>query len=550
MRSLEQALQDHELIVLRVIGEWWELDLTGADKETCVRALIEKLTLLDMDKEVNYLPSEDADALSDLVSEGGRLPVAAFGREHGDVRMMGPGRLEREEPWLDPKSAAEALWYRGFLYRGFDETADGMIEFYYLPQELLARFSRTEDVQRVKETSVSAYEVIPAPGQYEESVTDAVDDLTTILVLAQRGLLAGVALDWSQHMLDPDPDRRSLLTTLARESGMLRETDQMLRVSRNAIAWLKQDRESQLRVLADAWSRSSWNDLCHVPDLACEGEGWQNDPILARTTLLDALPRSVDWFRISDVVHSIKQTDADFQRPDGNYDTWYIRDLTAGEYLTGFDSWELVEGRLIRFLLEGPSYWLGLTETAVEGSDRLYRFTPRTLDWLADKPPAQEKFEVPLIVQADGSILVSRNTGRYERFQAARVSDAEPITPGKPFHYRLTPHSLTHADEQGISSERILQFLEDAGGRPVPASVRRAVTRLTEKGVEVRMESVVVLRVRDAPILETLRNNPKTRDYIGESMGDLAVVVRQGDWQKLAAATTQLGLLLDVNVDF
>ena len=32
MRDLESALTDHELVVLRVIGEWWGLDLTGSQK--------------------------------------------------------------------------------------------------------------------------------------------------------------------------------------------------------------------------------------------------------------------------------------------------------------------------------------------------------------------------------------------------------------------------------------------------------------------------------------------------------------------------------------
>ena len=39
MRALEQALNDHELIVLRVIGEWWEMDLTGLDKVARATAL-------------------------------------------------------------------------------------------------------------------------------------------------------------------------------------------------------------------------------------------------------------------------------------------------------------------------------------------------------------------------------------------------------------------------------------------------------------------------------------------------------------------------------
>jgi len=39
MRTLEQALLDHDLIVLRVIAEWLELDLTGADKAESVEQL-------------------------------------------------------------------------------------------------------------------------------------------------------------------------------------------------------------------------------------------------------------------------------------------------------------------------------------------------------------------------------------------------------------------------------------------------------------------------------------------------------------------------------
>ena len=91
----------------------------------------------------------------------------------------------------------------------------------------------------------------------------------------------------------------------------------------------------------------------------------------------------------------------------------------------------------------------------------------------------------------------------------------------------------------------MLEFLQEASGRPLPASVRRAVERWAENGLEGRLESVVVLRVRDAQILETLQSNPKTRPYVGERLGDLAAIVTAGDWQKLRQATAQLGLLLD-----
>ena len=183
------------------------------------------------------------------------------------------------------------------------------------------------------------------------------------------------------------------------ESSYLRSGENALRPTRAAVDWLRQDREVQLRALADAWSASSWNDLCHTPGLRCEGSGWQNDPIAARTALLDHLPRDERWYRLDDLVALIRENDPDFQRPEGNYDTWYIRDVTSSAYLRGFGSWDEVEGRLLRFLVGGPMYWLGLSEVG-EGH---YRLTGRALDWLAG-PPAGDDVRVPL-VQPDATLV-------------------------------------------------------------------------------------------------------------------------------------------------
>ena len=115
MRTLENALVEHELITLRVIGEWWELDLTGADKTACVKSLAQTLGELDLSLELSYLPPEDASALRDLVRAGGRMPVGTFSRQHGEVRQMGPAKLEREEPWFEPSSIT--ICQRSYLTR-------------------------------------------------------------------------------------------------------------------------------------------------------------------------------------------------------------------------------------------------------------------------------------------------------------------------------------------------------------------------------------------------------------------------------------------------
>ena len=550
MRTLLQALHEHELIVLRVIGEWWELDLTGADKDASVKALTERLNQLDFAQEILYLLPEEAAAIQTLVQGNGRSPVASFERLHGELRLMGPGALEREEPWFDPISPVEALWYRGFVYRGFDETAEGLIEFYFVPQELLAKLPQPEKPKEVQDTAVSHLNPTTEPNKYTPASSASVDDLTTLLALAQRTALRSEALDLLQQLLlDPDADRRSLLVNLAREMGMLREANGGIRPTRAAVSWLTKSREAQLRDLMDAWSSSGWNDLCHTPGLRCEGENWQNDPILARTALLDALPHTPAWYKLSDLISHIKQNDPDFQRPDGNYETWYVRDVAQDHYLSGIENWELVEGRLLGFLVQGPLVWLGLAETAVQGKSTLFRLTDRALEWLANAPPATEEVTVPIMVQPDTTILVAHNANRHHRFQVARISEAQPVTPGKPYAYQITPASLQQARTEGIEPDRILTFLQEASERPLPVATKRGIERWRERGVEGRLETAVILRVREAGILETLRTNPKTRELIDESLGELAATVRLENWQKLRQAAAQLGLLLDSTVN-
>ncbi|GAB4270200.1 MAG: hypothetical protein Kow0080_14400 [Candidatus Promineifilaceae bacterium] len=551
MRSLEQALIDHELIVLWVIGEWCDLDLSGTDKTHSVKAVAEALTNLDLQQEMQYLAPEETAVLQDLIAAGGKIAVATLTRKYGDVRLMGPGRLEREEPWYDPISPVESLWYRGFIYRGFDETAEGLLEFYYIPNELLAQFpeAQTPAPKVIKESAEVAFLPVPPPEKWQTAVTDAVDDLTAILALAQRTALKADKLDkLNQVLLNPDRERRSLLVTLAREMGMLKQSEAGIRPTRVAVDWLRAGRESQLRALADAWSNSAWNELRHTPGLRCEGEGWQNDPILARTALLDHLSREDSWFRLDDLVAYMKVNEPDFQRPDGNYDTWYVRDVAEDVYLKGFESWERVEGRLLRFLVQGPMVWLGLVETAVSAGNTLFRLTGRALAWLTNQPVSDDEVKASLVVEANGRLIVPYNADRYQRFQAARISEPEPVAANKPFSYRLTPSSLAAAKEEGIAADRILQFLQEASGRPLPVSVKRAISRWSERGVEGRLETAVVLRVRDKAILDTLRQNPKTRDFIAESLGDLAAVIRQEEWQTFQFVVAELGLLLDSDI--
>ncbi|MGH2536072.1 MAG: helicase-associated domain-containing protein [Candidatus Promineifilaceae bacterium] len=549
MNDLRQALYNHDLLLLRVIGEWWELDLTGEEKPAAVAALAERLAGLDLQAEMASLMPEESAALLQLARADGRLPVAAFEREYGGIRMMGPGRMEREEPWLDPVSPAEELWYHGLLYRAFGPPDDGdAIEYYYLPPELLVAFGDLPPAEPARPAPTPA-RPLPAgpPERFTPASGRALEDLTTLLSLTQsRGLPDAPAAAWGPYLLDPDPTRLALLTSLAWELALLRQDEAGARPARKVLSWLKNGREAQLRELADAWSRSSWNELCNTPGLLCEGSGWQNDPLLARAALLEALPRTAEWRGLADLVAQLKQQQPDFQRPDSNYDTWYIRDQESGQYLSGFAHWDQVEGRLLRFLVNGPMSWLGLAEAGpAAGGQTVFRLTERALAWLADRPAPAAETPSPLIVQDDATVLAPPNAGRLQRFQLARVAEMRPAEPGQAHVYRLTPRSLAAAVEQGIDAGRVSAFLAEASGRELPAGVKRALERWAANGAEARLESLVVLRVSQTSILEKLRANPKTRPLLGEAVGDLVAAVRPQDVEPLRRAAAKLGLLLD-----
>lgn len=540
---------DHDLVILRVIGEWWGLDLTGSQKLECARLLAATLGEVNMIHELSYLGSDEANALQELVAAGGRMTVAAFERGHGPVRQMGPGRLEREEPWLDPAGPAEALWYRGFLYRAFDEIDGDMIESYYIPAELFSQFPQAQvgpPATVIKDQP--AISQADAPDEIFPTELSAIHDLTALLAAAQlRPIKDDDADRLRPRLINPNLDRLSLLLTLAEELGLLRRGEVGLRPTRRVVDWLNQSAEAQLHSLVDGWSRSAWNDLCHTPGLQCEGSAWRNEPILARAALLDIVPRSTDWFEISMIADAIKATNPDFQRPDGDYDTWYIRDGSSKEYITGFENWDRVERPLIRFLVEGPLSWLGMVDIGFrqDREEMLFRLAARAVSWLEGRSPEAQEVAIPIVLQGDATILVPFNANRYHHFQVARIAEPGPPDGDKPQLYTLTPRSLGLARKQGIEPNRLLEFLAKASDRPVPPSFRRAVERWDANGSEARLERSVILRVKDAEILEKLKANGRTKPYLGEYIGELAVAVREDDWPALRGAAAQLGLLLD-----
>ena len=101
--------------------------------------------------------------------------------------------------------------------------------------------------------------------------------------------------------------------------------------------------------------------------------------------MLSTLPQD-KWWSLSSFVAAVHERQPDFQRPAGDYDSWFIRREGSTDFLRGFSTWDEVDGALIRFMIAGPLHWLGILDLATpapNGSVTAFRFSrwaPALLD--------------------------------------------------------------------------------------------------------------------------------------------------------------------------
>jgi hypothetical protein len=178
--------------------------------------------------------------------------------------------------------------------------------------------------------------------------------------------------------------------------------------------------------------------------------------------------------------------DPDFVRPDGDYDSWFVRDTQTGQYLMGFHNWGKVEGELIRHVLEYPLLWLGVLAVgrAQEGGGAaalLLSARGAAILGLCDVKSGEETrhqrhkhLARPFRVLASFHVLASLEASWYDRFlleRFARWVDEE----GRVARYVIDAQSVRPALEAGITVRQIQAFLNRATEGRVPARVMQAI---------------------------------------------------------------------------
>jgi hypothetical protein len=556
MTDFIQSLQGRDLSYLRIVAGFWDISLENLDARSALQRLSEAIEDPVLVQEVvDSLPSEARAALDDLINHVGRLPWPVFTRNYGTVREMGPGRRDREQPYRNTTAPAEMLWYRALMGRAFFDTPNGPQEFAYIPEDLLGRLPEPvhQAVPPLGRAASTAERSKPAPA------SDAILDHCCTFLAALRLDLPEAELI-SQGISTPFDEAPLTPRTLRLLLGAAQLLDERGNPAPEPVrSFLEGPRANVLVTLARAWLHSPLiNDLRLLPGKVFEGD-WQNDALRARQAILDfvsTIPRG-RWWSLSAFVADVCDRHADFQRPAGDYDSWYIRDQLSGEFLRGFSHWEAVDGALIRYVICGPMYWLGLVDLATplpkEGvtTSTLPVTAFRLTEWFdtilgGGFPEDLSVEDQPILVGSDARMRVPALAPRAVRYQLARFGIWEAQKKGV-YVYRITPASLARARQQGLQIVHLIGLLRRYA-QAVPPNLAKALERWNEVGSEARIQEAVVLRLSSPELLQTLRASRAAR-FLGEPLGPTVVIVKPGAWKKVTEVLVELGYLSEGEVE-
>jgi hypothetical protein len=554
MPGLDQSLLSHDLGYLRIVAEFWGLELQASKPRAAVENLISvMLDQQNVDEVVETLPAEARKALEELLAHNSRIAWPRFAKRFGEVREMGPGRRDRERPYLQPISPAEMLWYRGLVARAFFEGPDGPEEYAYIPDDVvpflpISHGKKINSIGRKASAREHANPIL---------VNDRIlDDACTLLAALRLDKPAQCIVPHASHP-DLGISPRSLYPLSAEfilsllEAGALLDSNGVPEPDATR-AFLEADRGEALAKIAQAWLESaSPNELHLVPGLKFEGE-WENDALQTRRRLLDLLsgvPENT-WWSLGSFVADVRDNYPDFQRPAGDYDSWFIRNQQSGEYLRGFEHWDDVDGALIRYMITGPMHWLGFFDLAApdEGEQvTAFRFSGWSAALRQGSPPeGLQAEEERMTVRSDARLHVPRLAPRTARYQIARFAIWEGLE-NDVYRYRLTPASLDLARDQGLRVNHLLAVLR-RHAIAIPPSLTKALERWEETGTEARLEQLLVLRLRSPEILSELRSSRAAR-FLGDPLGPTVISVKPGAWEKVLSILAEMGYLAEANLD-
>lgn len=543
MPDLRNSLSRMDFNQLKIVAEKWKLPFSAPDAREGVNQLVDHLLDLGVLEEIlDTLTSPEKEALLWLDSLEGKEPWPHFTRRFGEVREMGAGRLDRERPDRDPISPAEGLWYRALVARGFFETDSGPLEFAYIPEDIRSMVM----ILLGPENSSLPREFICRKAILRErkhllTASDICLDHTCTLLSGLR-----MNLDPDVHLPSVSQNEVDFYRTLFSTMSLL--ADDGTPTPEKIRNFFDKPLKERFLLLWQSWRESDTHqDLSLTPDIQIEGilglnSGRVRELVISLLKNLD--PKT--WWSIESFISQVKENYPDFQRIGGEYDSWYIKSKSTGEYLRGFNHWDDVEGALLKYLLAGPMHWLGLLDLGLieeDGQPASFRFSAYADNLINNQVPSLTGRNTEKVqIRSKGEIRMTTNVPHKTRYQVARFCDWHPVK-AEAYLYAISPASLSRAEKQGLRVAHLLSLLKKYS-EAIPPNILAALERWEKQGVQSSVAQKTILRLGSPAVLKSLKKSKASR-YILEQLGPTVVIIREGSEDKIAEVLVELGFFLE-----
>jgi hypothetical protein len=550
MKDLFRCLDEYPIELHQALAQAWGIDLPRDEPLHTVLRLGEGMLRPGaVEKSVAGLSLAAREALADVLASRGAAPARNLALRHGEVRRFGPAGLRREQPWLNPISALEELFYRGLLYRAFGDLGDYVGELLVIPDQLLERIP---DITRrtIADSLVSA----TLAGAAVRAGEDLIEDLMAEMVhLRQQPVRQSANAGFPPELstrLDPGsrltgtpvPARMHLLWRLLVAQGLVEHDGRQWHLALRARQWLGQPDAEQWLACYLAWRDDrTWDELFDLPTLLCDRDGCPNEPWQVRRRLcaiLEGLPEG-QWLDLGSLLAGLRRYHPDFLRPDGDMDSWFVRDAATGEFVRGMAGWDAIEGALAAHLITGPLHWLGIVDLGggERQGARLFRVSLAGRDILADLPPhLDETHALEPLATLDARLLVTvgMQGSRYQRYQLERLAQWQGQDASFA-RYWLSEDTVWQAQNAGITTEQMLTFLRRITRGRVPEIAAHTLQAWGQRYGGASLRRAVLLETVDAATMQRIRQVPGIVVLLGQPLGPTRCLVDDDNMDQLVA---------------
>lgn len=298
-----------------------------------------------------------------------------------------------------------------------------------------------------------------------------------------------------------------------------------------------QPESRQLRTMAQAYqSLARWSELdavlrqssdlvlWHNGQYTCSYQHFRSRLVRMRHMLLRflACAGETGWLRLEYVDRALQRLWPEVSALlDAQPASWGVsmRDSSRQFAPHVAPPWDQVQGKVLRFLIQGPLYWLGWVELALDG-EQLVAFRPRGLaDWVWDRRQAEPTPEgEPVAVErsSDKVTIVVHPDGVPACAHAllGRIAELELARPGH-FVYRLDPRRTSAEFEAGRTAADLLDEWSTCLQSPPPQAVADSLHDWWSRYGRVRLyEGFALLELQDDMLLAELEASTSLAQHI------------------------------------